>query len=285
MTLKQIVKRYGIITASCVIYAIGFCWSCMPNNLIVGGFTGIAQILNAFFPVLPVGITTFVLNLPLFIIGIRKLGWQTLAGSLYTIAVSSVMIDGINRFFSFPPTDPFLAGLYGGILSGIAFGFMMRQGATTGGTELVAQLLKLRISSVSIGKIALVIDLAVITVYTITFRQFTLALYSVVMLYMCTTVMDKVICGTTGEKMAFIISEQHEFIARQLLEMDRGVTLLPGTGAYTKRDTNVILCAFNRRFIAPMKKMVKSIDPNAFVIVCDVHEILGKGFPSDTPNS
>lgn len=256
----------------------------MPNHLIVGGFTGIAQILNAFFPILPVGITTFVLNLPLFIIGIRKLGWQTLAGSLYTIAVSSAMIDGINSFFTFPPTDPLLAGLYGGILSGIAFGLMMRQGATTGGTELAAQLLKLRISSISIGKIGLIIDLAVITVYTLTFREFTLALYSVVMLYMCATVMDKVICGTTGEKMAFIISEQHGIIAQRLLEMDRGVTLLPGVGAYTKQNTDVILCAFNRRFITPLKKMVKGIDPNAFVIVCDVHEILGEGFPSDTPD-
>lgn len=276
-----LLKRYAIITLGSIIYAFGFCACCEPNQLNAGGFAGIAQIINAYFPFLPVGITTFALNLPLFIIGLRKLGWKTLTGSLYTIAISSLIIDGINRFFTFPAVDPILACIYGGVLWGIGFGILMRQGATTGGTELAAQLLKLRMESLPIGRICLIIDCIVVTTYTLTFHEITLALYSGTMLYLLSVVMDKVVYGTAEEKMAYIISSHYQEITEKLLEMNRGVTLLPGIGAYSRQDTEVILCAFNRRFGTALKRMVKDLDPHAFIIVCDAHEILGKGFTSN----
>ena len=276
-------KQYGLITFSCALYALGFCWCCVPGHMTVGGLTGIAQILNVYFPALPVGVMTLVMNIPLFILGLKLLGKGVLISSLYAMAVSSLMIDGINAIHSFQPLEPVLACVYGGLICGVGFGIMLREGATTGGTELAARLIKLKVQQLPIGKLCLMIDLVVIVTYSLTFRQLTQALYCIAMLYICTTVMDKVVYGGNAAKMAYIISERHDEITRKLLELDLGVTLLDGTGAYAHRPAQVILCAFSRSYIIPVKKLVQQIDPNAFVIVCDTHEIFGEGFGSYDP--
>lgn len=276
-------KQYGLITFSCALYALGFCWCCVPGHMTVGGLTGIAQILNVYFPALPVGVMTLVMNIPLFILGLKLLGKGVLISSLYAMAVSSLMIDGINAIHSFQPLEPVLACVYGGLICGVGFGIMLREGATTGGTELAARLIKLKVQQLPIGKLCLMIDLVVIVTYSLTFRQLTQALYCIAMLYICTTMMDKVVYGGNAAKMAYIISERHDEITRKLLELDLGVTLLDGTGAYAHRPAQVILCAFSRSYIIPVKKLVQQIDPNAFVIVCDTHEILGEGFDSYDP--
>ena len=281
--MKELLKKYSIITLGCAVYAVGFCWCCVPGHLSIGGLTGVAQVINGFFPSLPVGIMTLVMNVPLFILGWRLLGKGVLISSLYAMAVSSLMIDGLNAVFTFPALEPILAAVYGGILCGAAFGLMLRQGATTGGTELAARLLKLKIQQLPIGKLCLAIDLIVILAYSLTFRQLTQALYSIAALYICTTVMDKVVYGGNAAKLAYIISPRHEEITRRLLELDLGVTLLEGTGAYCHRSTEVIMCAFSRGYIIPVKKLVQQIDPDAFIIVCDTHEILGEGFGTYDP--
>ena len=281
--MKELLKKYSIITLGCAVYAVGFCWCCVPGHLSIGGLTGVAQVINVFFPSLPVGIMTLVMNVPLFILGWRLLGKGVLISSLYAMALSSLMIDGINTVFTFPALEPILAAVYGGILCGAAFGLMLRQGATTGGTELAARLLKLKVQQLPIGKLCLAIDLIVILAYSLTFRQLTQALYSIAALYICTTVMDKVVYGGNAAKLAYIISPRHEEITRRLLELDLGVTLLEGTGAYCHRSTEVIMCAFSRGYIIPVKKLVQQIDPDAFIIVCDTHEILGEGFGTYDP--
>ena len=283
MRIAEKLKQYGIITFGCALYALGFCWCCVPGHMSIGGLTGVAQVLNVFFPRLPVGVMTLVMNVPLFILGLKLLGRNVLVSSLYAMAVSSLMIDGINAIHSFQPLEPVLACVYGGIICGMAFGLMLRQGATTGGTELAARLVKLKVQQLPIGKLCLAIDLVVIVTYSLTFRQLTQSLYSIAMLYICTTVMDKVVYGGNAAKMAYIISQKHEEITRQVLEIDLGVTLLDGTGAYAHKPAQVILCAFSRGYIIPVKKLVQRIDPSAFIIVCDTHEILGEGFGTYDP--
>ena len=176
-----------------------------------------------------------------------------------------------------------LAVLYGGVLCGAAIGLMLRQGATTGGTELIARLLKLKFQQLPIGKLCLLVDLVVIVTYSLTFRQLTQVLYSIAMLYILTFLMDKVVYGGNAAKLSFIISARSGDITRALLEMDMGVTLLSGTGAYKNLPTQVVMCAFSRGYIIPVKKLVQRIDPDAFVIVCDTHEILGEGFGTYDP--
>ena len=276
-------KQYGIITFGCALYAFGFCWCCVPGHMTLGGLTGIAQIINAFFPDFPVGIMTLMMNMPLFVLGLKLLGRNVLFSSLYAMAVSSLMIDGINAIHSFQPLDPVLACVYGGIICGLAFGVMLQQGATTGGTELAARLVKLKVQQLPVGKLCLAIDVVIIIVYSLTFRQLTQALYGIAMTYICTTMIDKVVYGGNAAKMAYIISSRHEEITRQLLEIDLGVTLLEGSGAYAHKTTQVVMCAFSRSYVIPVKKLVQKIDPDAFIIVCDTHEILGEGFGTYDP--
>ena len=144
MSAAKILKRYALITVACGLYALGFNWFFVPNRFTVGGFTGVAQIINHFLPMLPVGIVALVLNIPLFILGWRKIGRDLLISSLYATAVSSLMIDVLASLYTFPAMDPILACIYGGIVVGIGCGMLLHESATTGGTEMAARGLELR---------------------------------------------------------------------------------------------------------------------------------------------
>ena len=280
--IHRILVRYGIITLGCAIYAFGFNWCFATNHISVGGFTGLGQIINFFLPWAPVGTVSLVLNIPLFILGWRKLGRQLLLASLYAMAVSSLLIDLLAALCEFQPMDPILAGLYGGVVVRVAVGLMVRQGSNTGGTVMAARLLKLRFEGASIGSLVLAVDLVVTVGYALVFQDMTRALYGMVALYVSSLVMDKVVYGANASKMAYIISEHYEAITERLLELDRGVTLLEGKGGFSGREKEVILCAFGRSQIVTVKRLVRQIDPDAFVIVCDAHEILGEGFKANT---
>ena len=283
MSAAKILKRYALITVACGLYALGFNWFFVPNRFTVGGFTGVAQIINHFLPMLPVGTVALVLNIPLFILGWRKIGRDLLISSLYATAVSSLMIDVLASLYTFPAMDPILGCIYGGIVVGIGCGVLLHESATTGGTEMAARLLKLKFQGLSIGSLCLALDVAVTLGYALCFRDLSRAMYGIVALYILSLLIDRVVYGPNAAKVAYIISEQYEAITRELLQLDRGVTLLEGKGAWSGKDKRVILCAFGRRQIIPVKKLVQAVDPNAFVIVCDAHEILGEGFGTYDP--
>lgn len=285
---NPVLKRlwdYGVITVSCAIYAFAFDCFFQPNNLSMGGFTGISQILNRFLPFLPVGITVLVLNVPLLILGVRKQGLKLLFATLYAIALSSVMIDGLNLLYAFPAMEPMLAAIYGGVLLGFSIGLMMLAGATTGGTELLARLLKYKFHSISIGRLCLVIDVVVVLIYALVFRNINNALYGIVAMYVSSLVVDMVVYGSVNAKLAYIISNHSEEVTQFLLGLEMGVTLLNGRGAFTGDEKSVVLCAFKRSQIATIKAGVTAIDPDAFIIVCEAHEVLGEGFGVYTPDS
>ena len=282
--LKGIVGQYAMITLSCALYAVGFNWCFDPNHLSVGGFTGVAQIINFFIPQAPIGTIIVVLNLPLFILSWKKVGRQWLYATLYATLVSSGMIDLLAGVYTFRPMEPMLAAIYGGVIVGLGCRLMLRYSATTGGTELAARLLKLKFPGLSIGTLCLSIDAIVVISYAAVFRDLTQALYAMVALFIISKVMDRVVYGGNGAKMAYIISEQYEAITAKLLELDRGVTLLEGRGGFSGRPKNVILCAFSRAQIVSIKSIVKQADPDAFIIVCDAYEILGEGFGVNRPD-
>lgn len=283
MPAAKTLKRYGLITVACALYALGFNWFFVPNHFTVGGFTGVAQIINHFLPMLPVGTIALVLNIPLFILGWQKIGRDLLISSLYATAVSSLMIDVLASLYTFPAMDPILACIYGGIVTGIGCGLLLHESATTGGTEMAARLLKLKFQGLSIGSLCLGLDVAVTIGYALCFRDMTRAMYGVVALYILSLLIDRVVYGPNASKVAYIISEQYEAITQKLLQLDRGVTLLAGKGAWSGQEKRIILCAFGRRHFIPIKKLVQSIDPDAFVIVCDAHEVLGEGFGQYDP--
>lgn len=277
--------EYGVITLGCALYALCFNWFFQPNNISMGGFTGVAQIINRFFPVLPIGVMSIVLNVPLFYIGVRKQGVKLLISSLYAMSVGSLMLDGLAAVYTFQPMEPLLACIYGGVMLGVSMGLMLTVGATTGGTELAARLLKYKLRHISIGRLCLTIDVIVICLYALTFRSINNALYGIVAMYISSLAMDTVVYGSINAKIAYIISNHSGDIARKLLQMDLGITLLDGRGGFSGDEKQVVLCAFKRSQIAAIKSAVTAIDPNAFIIVCEAHEVLGEGFGEYTPDS
>ena len=276
--------EYGTMTLGCAVYALCFNWFFQPNSIAMGGFTGLAQIINRLIPVFPVGMTVLVMNVPLLILGVRRQGVKLLVATLYATAVSSLMIDGLAMLYTFPAMDPLLACIYGGVLMGVSMALLLMMGGTTGGSDLAARLLKYRLRSVSIGRLCLFIDAAVVTLYAITFRSLNNALYGIISMYICSVAMDAVVYGSNA-KMAYIISSRSGEIARLLLEMNLGVTLLDGRGGFSGDKKQVVLCAFKRSQIAPIKAAVTTIDPGAFIIVCEAHEVLGEGFGEYSPDS
>lgn len=277
--LLTILKDYGIITISCLLYAFSFNCFFQTNDLAMGGFTGIAQVLHRLIPFLPVGVTVFVMNVPLMIIGVKKEGWKLLFASIYAICVSSLMIDGLAYLVTFPAMDPLLACIYGGGLMGIALGIMMLKSATTGGTELAARLLRYVIRNLSIGKLCLVIDVTVVTIYAIVFKSIHNALYGVIAMYVCSLAMDMVVYGSVNAKLTMIISDKVPEITAKLMEMGLGGTILSGKGAYTGLERNVLLCVAKPSKKTQIREVVASIDPEkAFIIVTDAKEVFGEGF-------
>lgn len=277
--LKKTLLPILVITVGSAAYALGFVWCYAPNGIAFGGITGVGQIVNFLVPAAPVGATVIVLNIPLFLLGWKLIGGRLLVTSLYAMFVSSVFIDVLTPMRVWEPMDPLLACIFGGLFMGLSLGLIFLQGATTGGTDLIARLLKLRLAWLPMGKLLMGIDLAVIVAVAVTFRTLYAALYGLVALYISTIVMDGVLYGLDNAKVAYVISDHNKEISDVLVkDLDRGVTVLHGRGAYTGAEKDVLMCAFKQREIAAINAAVKEIDPDAFVIVCNAHEVLGEGF-------
>lgn len=277
--MKQHLKTCAVITLGCVIYALAFDWFAAPNQFTLGGVTGVAQALHHWFPPLSVGALSVLMNVPLFLAGWRKIGGHLLVSSLYAMVVSSAAIDALGLLFPFAPMDPMLAALCGGVLMGLGLGLVFSQGATTGGTDIVARLLKLKFAWLPMGKLMLAADAAVLALAVAAFGQAEAALYGAVALFASSRVMDVVLYGTNASKVAYIISAQWREIAGTLMtRQDRGVTILRGQGAYTGEEKQVLMVAFKQREIVEIKQLVHDLDPRAFLIVCDAKDVLGEGF-------
>ena len=202
-----------------------------------------------------------------------------LVGSLYAMALSSLFIDLFSSLRDWQPMNPMLGCIFGGLILGVSLGLVFQQDATTGGTDLAARLLKLRLAWLPMGKLLMAVDLVVILLVALAFRALDTMLYGLVALYISSIAMDGVLYGLDNAKVAYIVSEHNGEISRAIVEqLERGVTILQGQGAYTGADRKVLLCAFKQREIASIKNLVKQIDPDAFLIVCPAHEVLGEGF-------
>ena len=276
--LRRWVKddRWSVLGA--VLYALAFDWFVAPNQIAMGGVTGLAQIVNALLPMLPVGVLTIVINVPLFLAGWRLLGGHLLVSSLFAMAVSSVAIDVIAWLVAFQPMDPMLASLCGGAGMGFGLGLVFSQGATSGGTDIIGKLLKLKFPWLPTGKLVMVPDMAVVVLAALVFGTVNAALYGLIQMYLLAKVMDGVLYGWDTSRVAYIITDHWEEAVRGLLDMERGVTLLQGQGAYTGAEKRVLLVAFKQREIVQVKRLLREIDPAAFLIVCDAHEVFGEGF-------
>ena len=274
----KLLKQYVSITLGCALMALAFDWFYAPNELTLGGFTGIAQVINFFVPALPVGVTVIVLNAPLFLMSLKRFGKRFLVRSFFAVAVNSIFIDLINAVYTFQPMDKLLGCIYGGVLVGVSLGWLLREEATTGGSELGAWIVRSYVERLSIGNICLGIDLTIILIYAAVFRSLNNALYGALALYITTKVLDLVVYGQNTAKLAYIISDKYEEIMQEMIARDMGATLLNGKGVYTGSDRPLLLCAVRNKEVVSIKRFIKELDPDAFFIVCDASEVLGEGF-------
>lgn len=266
------------IVFGCALFALGFNLFLVPNGLNAGGISGLAMVLTHVLGFGTVGLFTMLMNLPLFAIGGLKIGKKFVIGSLLGMICSSVLIDVLS-VIPVPNTEPLIGCLYGGVLCGVGLGLVFAEGASTGGSDIIVRLLKMKWQHLPIGSISIGFDLVVATLTGLVFGDVSRALYSGVAIYVCGLVIDAVVYRFDYSKVALIISREHEAIAKMINDqLDRGVTYLNGEGYYTGESKKVILSAVKKRQIAELKQFVVEIDPDAFIIVQEAHQVLGDGF-------
>ena len=259
-------------------FALGFDLFLLPNGLNSGGVSGLAMVLIRIIGFGSVGVVTALMNLPLFLIGGVKIGKKFFIGSLIGLVSSSLFMD---LFTTLPAVsvEPLLAALYGGVLCGLGLGMIYVIGASTGGSDIVVRLIKLRCQNVPIGAINMVFDASVAVLTGLVFRDVTKALYSGVAIFVTGQIIDAVVYRFDYSKVALIISDKYEQIAQAISkELDRGATFLNGDGTYSHRTTKVVLTAVKKQQLADLKRLVVELDPNAFIIVQEAHQVLGDGF-------
>ena len=278
-------KWISATIAGGLIFALGFDMFMTPHGMNVGGVTGLSMVIAHMTGWDMVGTIAILINIPLFIIGGVKIGKRFFWGSLLGMAISSVAID-LLALLPKPQTEPLLAILYGSLLCGLGIGMVFAAGTSTGGTDILVRLLKLRYRNVPVGRICLVIDLCVAILTGLVFWDITKTLYTGVAVFLTTKIMDSVIYRFDYSKVALIISREYEAVAKAVGEkLGRGATYLQGQGTYTGDDTKVVLTAVKRQQLAELKDIVTQIDPNAFIIVQEAHQVLGDGFARHSKDS
>ncbi len=273
--IRENLFAYLQIVVGCIVGGAAYPLFLVPCSIAPGGLTGITTILNHFFGV-PVGITSLLLNIPLFLVGFRAIGGSFVGRSLMATLLFSLSIDLLH--LQPMTTDPLLAAIYGGVLLGFGLGLILRGGATTGGTDMVARIVHQRIPHISTAMFLFFIDCCVVVAAGLTIGA-SEALYALICIFLSSKVIDVVMVGFTGNKACFIFSPAWEKISGRILtELDRGATHLRAEGAYSHEERPVILCVTSRQEIAQLKSIVKQEDPMAFMFITDAHEALGEGF-------
>ncbi|KJS76478.1 MAG: membrane protein [Desulfotomaculum sp. BICA1-6] len=265
------------VTIGVVLTALGLNLFLIPNKIAAGGVSGLAIILHHVIGS-PVGLTMLALNVPLFAMGIYRLGLTFGFRSLYGTLSLSLVVDSLAPFLPVPTQDLLLAGLFGGLLVGLGLGLVFRFRGTTGGTDLAAAVLR-TYTGVNIGQLLFMVDAAVVLVAGFVFQSWELMLYALITIFVTAWVIDLVQEGFSYAKAFFVISSRIDIIAGKILrELGRGATALQGRGLYTGHDREVLLTVVNRAEVSRLKEIVYETDPGAFVILADVREVLGEGF-------
>ncbi len=277
-----ILKNYTLLTVGAFIYAFGIAVFLDPNHLAPGGVSGISIILNSFIPI-GTGIWIFVINIPLMILGLIVFKFSFLMGTLYATAFSSAIIEVIARVFSHLIPDMHdhlvIAAVAGGALVALGIGLVFRGGGSTGGFDIVVKLLRRKFRHMKTGVLYLALDMTVITLSAIAFHDILVALYAVVTVFTNSTVLDMVLYGKDNAKMVYIITDAPEAVSDRLMkEVETGVTMLHGEGAYTKKDKKVLMCVLHDQQYPMLRDIVKQEDKHAFLIVTKATEIFGEGY-------
>lgn len=279
---KERIKEYAVdffvCLTACIIYSVGLNVFVIPNGLVQGGIMGIAIIINRVFPFLGAGVLTLLMNIPVFFAAFRKIGGVFIVKSFVTTVMMSFFID----FFDFLPAysgEMIIASVFGGLISGISLALIFIRGATTGGTDIIAKLIRLRYPNVTMGKVIMILDVFVITLSALTMSDVERALFSAILIFIGAYFIDYFIYGASHSKLLLIITQNHSEISEKITDvMHRGHTVIPVEGGYTNQSKKMILCAVRSNEAVKLTRIVKQTDPDAFTVISDAGEIIGLGF-------
>ena len=273
-TLLEVIKT----AIGCALFALGFDLFLMPGGMNAGGLSGLAMILVHVTGLGTVGVVSALMNVPLFILGGMKIGKKFFLGSLMGMLFSSVFID-LFAALPVPQVEPMIGALYGGLVCGIGLGFVFAAGVSTGGSDIIVRLLKLKWRHVPIGVISMCFDACVAVLTGIVYREVSSALYTGIAIYITGKIIDMVVYSFDYSKVALIITKEYEQVAQVISDkLERGATYLYGEGTYSRKETKVVLTAVKRHQVSDLKRLVMEVDPAAFVIMQEAHQVLGDGF-------
>lgn len=274
-SVRAEMKNVLLILVGLIFCALGFNLFLIPNNIAAGGFTGIAQLINSVTG-FPVGTIALILNVPLFLVSMKSLGLRFGVRSLAATIGFSLLLD--NLHVPVITHDLWLSTVYGGLVSGLGFGLILRGSATTGGTDMLASLIHRLIPSIRVSVGMFIIDGLVILASAFVYDT-AAAMYALICILISNVVIDFVLEGPNSSHSFFIISDKSDEIASRIMqELDRGVTGLEGMGMYSHQHKRVLLCVVSRMETVTLRRIVFSVDPKAFVISAKAHDTYGEGF-------
>ena len=285
-SLRAVALRTFVITIGCVIYSIGISIFLDASHLVSGGFTGIAMLISRALPIeINTGLIVLILNLPLFIIGLIVFGKRFLFNTIFATILYSLLVllfENVLKQYLPLTSNVLLSAIFGGIICAIGLATVFKSGATTGGTDIVVRLLRIKLGDLSFGTLFLILDATILIIQAIVFKDIELTLYSALAIAIEDFTFDKILYGFDEAKLFYIISNYPEDIKTDILEkLKAGVTILDGKGGYGGDDKKILMVAIKKHNYSRLKHIVKNRDPKAFVIVGQANEIFGEGFKNN----
>ena len=279
MNFKSVLKSLGFVLLGAVLFSLAVNTFAVLNGIVQGGLTGVATMLNHIFPFLPVGLSIFALNIPLFIAAKRALGNKFLFKTFFATLLFTLAIDAGSAVFPPYRGDVLLSALFCGVLSGTGLGLVLLAGATTGGTEIVALLVRQKRPFSSVGSIMLAFDLAVVAASWAVFGRLESVMYAAVTLFVSSKSIDLVLYGAGHNKLIFVITSKGESLSSKITaEVGRGLTELSVKGGYTGDEKKLLLCAARASEATLINKIIKETDPLAFTVITEAGDVFGEGF-------
>lgn len=276
--VKRSVIDYLFFLAGSALFAFGFAYFIEPNNISPGGLTGIAAIINYVLG-LPTGAVLFCLNIPLLILGFKKMGSNFTIKTLFVTAVTSVLIDFFATILPEFKGERLLASIFGGALTGFGLSLVMLRGATTGGIDIIAVILKQKFPYLGIGRLVLILDSVVISLAAICYSEIESALFAVVTIFISGNLLDEMLYGSDKGRLVFIVTSKGGEVANAIFKnINRGVTILPSYGAYENKNNQTLICALKVNEVDNAIKTVSATDSEAFTVVTVTGGTFGKGF-------
>lgn len=265
--------------AGTFLFALSVHYFNSPNQIAPGGITGLSTIVNAVFKQIPLGGINLIFNIPIMVLGFIYLGKRFMLNTIVSLLSFTIFTDYVLVNWPTYTNDKLLAAIFGGVVMGTGLGLIFSRGSSSGGMDIINKIIARRLPHIRLGKLTFMGDLVVVTISAIVFKSVEPALYALIALYISSLALDMVLYGFNVCKFIYVISDKADEISDEVIvQMRRGATILRSYGAYTKKDKPTLMVAVRQNEYYRMKKIVRSIDPSAFLIVTPASEIVGAGF-------